>query len=147
MIDGDAVSSACRPIIGTLFADHDTLLYVMDRLRRLVAGDDTKQEDYPRVPMPLAAISGAMMHPFTATRRRHRPHSAASAGTQIPRPVWLSTAKSNICFIVRRLWSGNPKSASCRVIRRGRFLQLPDRGDPERPTITWRHRRVIADMP
>jgi AcrR family transcriptional regulator len=52
------------PVIVEFFADHDTFREVMQRLRRLVMGADTGSEARVRTVMLLAAISGAVMHPF-----------------------------------------------------------------------------------
>jgi hypothetical protein len=109
---------------------HDTYFYVMDRLRRVVAGDDTNQEDYPCVPMLLAAISGAMMHPFTATfdddivrtaLLRLARRSLGLSGWAPPDRTCAS--RSDGCG------AGDTESASCRGIRRGHLPQLPDRAE------------------
>jgi len=52
------------PVIIGFFADHDTFGDVMLRLRRLLIGDDTGPDARVRTAMLLAAISGAVMHPF-----------------------------------------------------------------------------------
>jgi AcrR family transcriptional regulator len=52
------------PVIVEFFAEHDTFREVMQRLRRLVMGADTGSEARVRTVMLLAAISGAVMHPF-----------------------------------------------------------------------------------
>jgi AcrR family transcriptional regulator len=52
------------PVIVEFFAEHDTFREVMQRLRRLVMGADAGSEARVRTVMLLAAISGAVMHPF-----------------------------------------------------------------------------------
>jgi AcrR family transcriptional regulator len=52
------------PVIVGFFDEHDEFRDVMDRLRHLLIGDDTGREARLRTVMLLAAISGAVMHPF-----------------------------------------------------------------------------------
>jgi AcrR family transcriptional regulator len=52
------------PVIVGFFADHHTFFDVMSRLRRLLMGDDVGADARVRTAMLLAAISGAVMHPF-----------------------------------------------------------------------------------
>lgn len=52
------------PVIVGFFADHDAFRDVMQRLRRLLIGDDARPEARVRTAMLSAAISGAVMHPF-----------------------------------------------------------------------------------
>jgi AcrR family transcriptional regulator len=52
------------PVIGRLFLDHEKFLDVMNRLQRLLVGNDAGPEEDLRTAMLIAAISGAVMHPF-----------------------------------------------------------------------------------
>jgi AcrR family transcriptional regulator len=52
------------PVLGALFAEHDVFLDVMDRLRRALMGDADGPEPNVRLAMLIAALSGAVMHPF-----------------------------------------------------------------------------------
>ena len=52
------------PVIAGFFADHDAFRDVMYRVRRLLIGDDPRVEAGVRTAMLLAAISGAVIHPF-----------------------------------------------------------------------------------
>lgn len=52
------------PVIVGFFGEHETFRRVMHRLRGLVMGDDTGSEARVRTAMFIAAISGAVMHPF-----------------------------------------------------------------------------------
>ena len=52
------------PVIAEFFADHDAFRDVMNRLRRLLMGNDTGPEARVRTAMLIAAISGAVMHPL-----------------------------------------------------------------------------------
>jgi AcrR family transcriptional regulator len=52
------------PVIVGFFAEHATFRQVMQRLRRLLLGDDAGPEARVRTAMLIAAISGAVMHPF-----------------------------------------------------------------------------------
>ena len=77
-------------IVG-FFAEHETFRDVMHRLRRLLIGDDAGPEARVRTAMLIAAISGAVMHPFVvgldddiAARR------AAAPRPTLPRPTPLS---------------------------------------------------------
>jgi AcrR family transcriptional regulator len=54
------------PVIVGFFADHDTFRDVMHRLRQILVGDDSGPEASVRTAMLIAAISGAVMHPFVA---------------------------------------------------------------------------------
>jgi len=52
------------PVITGFFADHDMFRDVMHRLRLLLMGDDAGPEARVRTAMLIAAISGAVLHPF-----------------------------------------------------------------------------------
>jgi AcrR family transcriptional regulator len=52
------------PVIGDLFAGHERFRDVMHRLQHLLIGDDAGPEANVRFAMLIAAISGAVMHPF-----------------------------------------------------------------------------------
>jgi AcrR family transcriptional regulator len=52
------------PVIAGFFTDHDAFRDVMARVRRLLIGDDATAEAGVRTAMLLAAISGAVIHPF-----------------------------------------------------------------------------------
>jgi AcrR family transcriptional regulator len=52
------------PVIAGFFADHDAFRDVMYRVRRLLIGDDPGAEAGVRTAMLLAAVSGAVIHPF-----------------------------------------------------------------------------------
>ena len=52
------------PVIIGFFAEHKPFSDVMQRLRRLLIGDDAGPDARVRTAMVLAAISGAVMHPF-----------------------------------------------------------------------------------
>lgn len=54
------------PVIGAFFNDHETFRDVMHRLRRLLVGDDRSRDARVRTAILIAAISGALMHPFVA---------------------------------------------------------------------------------
>lgn len=54
------------PVIVGFFADHDEFRDVMLRLRHILIGDDAAPEARVRTAMLVAAISGAVMHPFVA---------------------------------------------------------------------------------
>ena len=54
------------PVIVGFFADHGTFRDVTHRLRHILVGDDTAPEARVRTAMLIAAISGAVMHPFVA---------------------------------------------------------------------------------
>ena len=54
------------PLIAEVFADHKQFREVMHRLRRLLIGDDAGPEAAVRMAMVIAALSGAVMHPFVA---------------------------------------------------------------------------------
>jgi AcrR family transcriptional regulator len=59
------------PVIAGFFADQDAFREVMHRLRRLLVGDDASPEAGVRTAMLLAAISGAVMHPFVVDLDDH----------------------------------------------------------------------------
>ncbi|TMM20324.1 MAG: TetR/AcrR family transcriptional regulator [Actinobacteria bacterium] len=52
------------PVIADFFAEHETFHEVMHRLRRVLIDDDAGPEAGVRTAILLAAISGAVMHPF-----------------------------------------------------------------------------------
>jgi AcrR family transcriptional regulator len=52
------------PVIVGFFAEHEEFRDVMHRLRRLLIGNDRGREARLRTVMLMAAISGAVMHPF-----------------------------------------------------------------------------------
>jgi len=52
------------PVIGGFFVDHERFRDVMHRLQRLLIGDDAGPQASVRTAMLIAAISGAVMHPF-----------------------------------------------------------------------------------
>jgi AcrR family transcriptional regulator len=52
------------PVIVGFFAEHEAFRDVMHRLRRLLLGDDAGPEARVRMAMLVAALSGAVMHPF-----------------------------------------------------------------------------------
>jgi AcrR family transcriptional regulator len=52
------------PVIIGFFADHATFRDVMHRLRLILIGDDAGPEARVRIAMLVAAISGAVTHPF-----------------------------------------------------------------------------------
>lgn len=54
------------PVIADFFADHEAFRSTMHRLRCVLVGDDPRPEVAVRVAMTIAAISGAVMHPFVA---------------------------------------------------------------------------------
>jgi AcrR family transcriptional regulator len=54
------------PVIVGFFADHEAFRDVMHRLRHILVGDDTAPQARVRTAMLIAAISGAVMHPFVA---------------------------------------------------------------------------------
>lgn len=54
------------PVIVAFFADHDEFRDAMHRLRHVLVGDDPAPEARVRTAMLIAAISGAVMHPFVA---------------------------------------------------------------------------------
>ncbi|MGP0031853.1 MAG: TetR/AcrR family transcriptional regulator [Acidimicrobiales bacterium] len=61
-----ASSILSDPVIVGFFADHDAFRDVMLRLRHILVGDDAGPEARVRTAMLIAAISGAVMHPFVA---------------------------------------------------------------------------------
>lgn len=54
------------PVIVGFFADHEGFRDVMHRFRRLLMGDKTGAEARVQTAMLIAALSGAVMHPFVA---------------------------------------------------------------------------------
>jgi AcrR family transcriptional regulator len=54
------------PVIVGFFAEHDEFRDVMHRLRHILVGDDAAPQARIRTAMLIAAISGAIMHPFVA---------------------------------------------------------------------------------
>ena len=52
------------PVIIRFFAEHEQLRRVMDRLSRLLMGDDTGPEARVQTAVLTAALSGAVMHPL-----------------------------------------------------------------------------------
>ena len=54
------------PVIVGFFADHEAFRDVMQRLRHILVGDDTAPQARIRTAMLIAAVSGAVMHPFVA---------------------------------------------------------------------------------
>jgi AcrR family transcriptional regulator len=52
------------PVIVGLFDDHQAFRDVMQRLRRLLMGDDAGPDAAVRTAILIAAVSGAVMHPF-----------------------------------------------------------------------------------
>ena len=64
---GRSASSVMNdPLIAEVFADHKQFREVMHRLRRLLIGEDAGPEAAVRMAMIVAALSGAVMHPFVA---------------------------------------------------------------------------------
>jgi AcrR family transcriptional regulator len=55
------------PVIVGFFTDHTEFQHTMDRLCRLLVGDDTTHKARVSAAMLTAAISGAVMHPLVAT--------------------------------------------------------------------------------
>jgi AcrR family transcriptional regulator len=54
------------PVIVRFFAHHQPFREVMDRLYRLLMGDDARPDDRVPAAMLIAAIGGAVMHPLVA---------------------------------------------------------------------------------
>jgi AcrR family transcriptional regulator len=54
------------PVIAGFFPQHESFRRVMGRLNRLLMGDDAGPEGRVRTAMLIAAISGAVIHPFAA---------------------------------------------------------------------------------
>jgi hypothetical protein len=52
------------PVIVGFFAEHDTFRDVMHRMRRLLVGNARGTEARVQSAMLIAAISGAVLHPF-----------------------------------------------------------------------------------
>lgn len=57
------------PVIVGFFAENDAFAQIMDRMRRILVGEDQEPEARVRTAMLLAAISGAVMHPFVSDLR------------------------------------------------------------------------------
>ena len=74
------------PVIVGFFADHDEFRDVMHRLRHILVGDDAAPEARVRTAMLIAAISGAVMHPFVADLDDdwYEPSSCAWHGVFLP---------------------------------------------------------------
>ena len=53
------------PVIARFFPEHESFRRVMGRMNRLLIGDDSGPEGRVRTAMVIAAISGAVIHPFT----------------------------------------------------------------------------------
>src|SRR5271157_3067395 len=54
------------PVIVRFFAEHESFRPVMDRMSRVLVGDDTGHEARVSTAMLTAAISGTVMHPLVA---------------------------------------------------------------------------------
>jgi AcrR family transcriptional regulator len=54
------------PVIARSFAEHESFHNVMDRLTRVLMGDDIGHEERVSTAMLIAAISGTVMHPLVA---------------------------------------------------------------------------------
>lgn len=54
------------PIVVRFFAVHQSFRHVMDRMSRVLVGDDTEHEARVSTAMLTAAISGTVMHPLVA---------------------------------------------------------------------------------
>jgi AcrR family transcriptional regulator len=54
------------PVISGFFVEHAAFRDVMHRLHRILMGDDPGPEQQVRTAMLIAAISGAVMHPFVS---------------------------------------------------------------------------------
>lgn len=54
------------PVIGHVFSDHDRFTDAMRRLSRLLHGRPPDRADLLQTSILIAAISGALMHPFSA---------------------------------------------------------------------------------
>ena len=54
------------PVIARSFAEHESFHNVMDRLTRVLMGDDIGHEERVSTAMLTAAISGTVMHPLVA---------------------------------------------------------------------------------
>ena len=53
------------PVIARFFPEQESFRRVMGRMNRLLIGDDSGPEGRVRTAMVIAAISGAVIHPFT----------------------------------------------------------------------------------
>ena len=54
------------PVIVRFFSEHESFRHVMDRMSRVLMGDDAGQEARVSTAMLTAAISGTVMHPLVA---------------------------------------------------------------------------------
>jgi len=54
------------PVIARFFAEHDSFHNVMDRLTRVLMGDEIGHEERVSTAMLIAAISGTVLHPLVA---------------------------------------------------------------------------------
>lgn len=54
------------PVIARFFAEHESFHHVMDRMSRVLMGDDIGHEERVSTAMLTAAISGTVMHPLVA---------------------------------------------------------------------------------
>jgi AcrR family transcriptional regulator len=54
------------PVIARSFSEHDSFRLVMDRMSRVLVGDEVGQEARVSTAMLTAAISGTVMHPLVA---------------------------------------------------------------------------------
>ncbi len=79
------------PVIIRFFAHHEPFRQVMDRLYRLLMGDDAEPGDRVPAAMLSAAIGGAVMHPLVADLDDDTLRDPAAAPrTPIPRPARLT---------------------------------------------------------
>ena len=78
-------------IIG-FFADHDESRDVLHRLRHILVGDDTAPEARVRTAMLIAAISGAVMHPFVVDLDDELVRAASASRPAFSFPACLSLA-------------------------------------------------------
>ena len=62
-----AASILDDPVIADAFAHHEVFHKTMDRLSRVLIGDDAAPDGRVRVAMTIAAVSGAVMHPLVAS--------------------------------------------------------------------------------
>ena len=54
------------PVVARVFAEHESFRHVMDRMSRVLMGDDIGHEARVSTAMVTAAISGTVMHPLVA---------------------------------------------------------------------------------
>jgi AcrR family transcriptional regulator len=54
------------PVVARVFAEHESFRHVMDRISRVLMGDDIGHEARVSTAMVTAAISGTVMHPLVA---------------------------------------------------------------------------------